>query len=96
MHEAPEHPPAEPCRGPGEHHPAAPVVTDSPRVMRLAADLGSHGTTPTRESLLADFWAETEATGTPLIEPVPSAVRLASRRAEQYRKPSTDLPETSP
>ncbi|SCK39866.1 enterochelin esterase [Streptomyces sp. WMMB 714] len=71
VHEVPERPPAEPCRGPGEHHPAAPGVTDSPRVMRLAADLGSHGTTPTRESLLADFWTETEAAGTPLIEPVP-------------------------
>lgn len=34
--------------------------------------------------------------GVPLIEPVPSAVRLALIRAEQHRKPPTDLPETSP
>jgi Asp/Glu/hydantoin racemase len=34
--------------------------------------------------------------GVPLIEPVPSAVRLALKRAEQYRKPPTDLPEMSP
>ncbi|OEV08641.1 enterochelin esterase [Streptomyces nanshensis] len=44
---------------------------DSPCVARLAADLAGHGTTPTRETLLARFWAETEAAGTPLIEPVP-------------------------
>lgn len=36
------------------------------------------------------------AVGIPLIEPVPCAVRLALKRAEQHRKPSTDLPETSP
>jgi Asp/Glu/hydantoin racemase len=34
--------------------------------------------------------------GVPLIEPVPCAVRLALKRAEQHRKPPTDLPETSP
>lgn len=34
--------------------------------------------------------------GVPLIEPVPCAVRLALKRAEQHRKPSTDLPEMSP
>lgn len=64
-------PRTEPWRGPGEHHSAAPSVTDSPRITRLAADLAAHGTTPTRESLLADFWAETQAAGTPLIEPIP-------------------------
>jgi Asp/Glu/hydantoin racemase len=34
--------------------------------------------------------------GVPLIEPVPCAMRLALKRAEQHRKPPTDLPETSP
>jgi Asp/Glu/hydantoin racemase len=34
--------------------------------------------------------------GVPLIEPVPCAVRLALKRAEQHRKPPTDLPEMSP
>ncbi|EWY40875.1 hypothetical protein N825_33635 [Skermanella stibiiresistens SB22] len=37
-----------------------------------------------------------DAVGVPLIEPVPRAVRLALKRAARYRKPPTDLPETSP
>ncbi|WP_341722430.1 hypothetical protein [Streptomyces rimosus] len=59
--------PATPPRTP-RPHPAE--TAESPRLTRLAAELAEAGSPRAHAAELARFWAETAATGTPLVEPL--------------------------
>ncbi|KOT78256.1 esterase [Streptomyces rimosus subsp. pseudoverticillatus] len=59
--------PATPPRTP-RPHPAE--TAKSPRLIRLAAELAEAGSPRAHAAELARFWAETAATGTPLVEPL--------------------------
>ncbi|WP_019549708.1 enterochelin esterase [Streptomyces sulphureus] len=63
---------AEPARGTGAGHPAAPARARSPRVARLARDLDELSGPDARAAALDRFWAEVRTSGTPLIEPLPN------------------------
>ncbi|GAA4669178.1 enterochelin esterase domain-containing protein [Streptomyces youssoufiensis] len=49
---------------------ASPPRTDSPRLLALAARLAAAVDATAREAAVARFWAEVEAVGAPLVEPV--------------------------
>lgn len=63
----------EAARGTSEGHSAAPHRIAGPRVSRLAETLAAHGDASARARELADFWAEVESAGTPLVESLADA-----------------------
>ncbi|MFD7661548.1 alpha/beta hydrolase-fold protein [Streptomyces sp. NPDC059788] len=57
---------AVPAGPPRASRPAPADIVDSPRIVALAASVAGG-----RDAAVREFWAETEAQGTPLVEPIP-------------------------
>ncbi|MFH8404804.1 alpha/beta hydrolase-fold protein [Streptomyces sp. NPDC018019] len=70
----------------GPPRPAPAEIVDSPRIVALAASVAGG-----RDAAIREFWAEAEAQGTPLVEPIPwdpehRAVTFLWRGTEETRR----------
>ncbi|OKI04790.1 hypothetical protein A6A06_08675 [Streptomyces sp. CB02923] len=77
---------AVPAGPPRTSRPAPADIVDSPRIVALAASVAGG-----RDAAVREFWAEAEAQGTPLVEPIPwdpehRAVTFLWRGTEQTRR----------
>ncbi|WP_234440871.1 enterochelin esterase, partial [Streptomyces rimosus] len=75
-----------PAGPPRSSRPAPAETVDSPRIVALAASVAGG-----RDAAVREFWAETEAQGTPLVEPIPwdpehRAVTFLWRGTEDTRR----------
>lgn len=77
---------AAPAGPPRTSRPAPAEIVDSPRIVALAASVAGG-----RDAAVREFWAEAEAQGTPLVEPIPwdpghRAVTFLWRGTEETRR----------